>query len=200
MIAEVQLSDTFDFGTEFGLQDSLLFDRGSSTGGTLSSPVFNPGTVQTNATPTPRTQRQNVGGQGLSNFATGRSNTALGYGGLVLSAASESVGILIRALQDANRLQILSRPQIMTMDNRPASVQVGAVVARVQGVTASTFGNTVNVLDTKVGLILQVWPRVNEDGLIVMQVFADDRPLGPEASGTPVGFGANGEVIRTPHN
>ena len=198
LIAEVTLSDVFEFGTELGLQDSLLFDRGSSTGGTLASPVFNPGVVQTNTTGTPRTQRQNVGGQGLSNFATGRTNSALGYGGLVLSAASESVGILVRALQDANRLQILSRPQIMTMDNRPASVQVGATVARVQGVTASTFGNTVNVLDTQIGLILQIWPRVNEDGLIVMQVYAERSSLGAEASGTPVGFGATGEVIRTP--
>ncbi len=198
LIAEVNLSDTFEFGTEFGIQDSLLFDRGSSTGGTLGSPVFNTGTVQTNATPTPRTQRQNVGGQGLSNFATGRTNSALGYGGLVLSAASESVGILVRALQDANRLQILSRPQIMTMDNRPASVQVGATVARVQGVTVSTFGNTPIVTDTPIGLILQIWPRVNEDGLIVMQVYAERSSLGAEANGTPVGFGTNGEVIRTP--
>ncbi len=196
VIAEVQLSDTFEFGTEFGLQDALLFDRGSSTGGTLQSPVFNQGTILTNAGTSG--QRQNVAGQGLTNFATGRSNTTLGYGGLVLSAASESVGILLRALQDANRLQILSRPQIMTMDNRPASVQVGSIVSRVQGTTASTFGNQVNVLDTKVGLILQVWPRVNEDGLIVMQVFAERSALGPEVNGTPVGFGANGDVIRAP--
>lgn len=196
LVAEVTLADTFEFGSEFGLQDALLFDRGSSTGGTLQSPVFNQGTILTNNGTTG--QRGNVAGQGLSNFATGRTNTTLGYGGLVLSAASESVGILIRALQDANRLQILSRPQIMTMDNRPASVQVGAVVARVSGVTAATFGNTVNVTDTRVGLILQVWPRVNEDGLIVMQVLAERSALGPEAAGTPVGFGVNGEVIRTP--
>ncbi len=62
VIAEVQLSDQFEFGTEFGLQDSLLFDRGSSTGGTLSSPVFNQGTVVTNALNNTRL-RQNVGGQ-----------------------------------------------------------------------------------------------------------------------------------------
>ncbi len=85
----------------------------------------------------------------LEQFCHRRTNTTLGYGGLVLSAASESVGILIRALQDANRLQILSRPQIMTMDNRPASVQVGAVVARVSGVTAAHVCNTVNVPDTE---------------------------------------------------
>lgn len=195
LMAEVTLTDQFEFGTELGLQDALLFDRGSATGGTLSSPVFNQGTVLTNSVT--RGQPQNVAGQALSTFGTGRASS-LGYGGLVLSAASESVGILIRALQDANRLQILSRPQIMTMDNRPASVLVGQQVPRVQGTTASTFGNQVNAVDVRVGLSLQVWPRVNEDGLIVMQVIVERSSVGPEATGIPVGFGANGEVIRSP--
>ncbi|MCA9132579.1 MAG: hypothetical protein KDA45_05480, partial [Planctomycetales bacterium] len=36
LIAEIQLDDGFEFGTEWGLQDGLLFDRNSATGGTLS--------------------------------------------------------------------------------------------------------------------------------------------------------------------
>ncbi len=195
LMAEVTLSDQFEWGAELGLQDSLLFDRNSATGGTLGSPVFNTGTVLTNTVTTG--QRQNVAGQGLSSFGLGRAGS-LQYGGLVLSAASESVGILVRALQDANRLQILSRPQIMTMDNRPASALVGQQVPRVQGTTATQFGNQVNAVDVSVGLRLQVWPRVNEDGLIVMQVIVERSSLGPEATGIPVGFGTNGNTIRSP--
>ncbi len=41
LIAEVQLDDTFEFGNEFGIQDSLLFRRGSASRGTLQSPGFN---------------------------------------------------------------------------------------------------------------------------------------------------------------
>ena len=195
LMAEVSLGDQFEWGAELGLQDSLLFDRGSATGGTLSSPVFNQGTVLTNNVT--RGNPEMLAGQGLSTFGLGRASS-LGYGGLVLSAASESVGILIRALQDANRLQILSRPQIMTMDNRPASTLVGQNVPRVSGTVQGINGSQVNIVPTNVGLSLQVWPRVNEDGLIVMQVIVERSSLGPESTGIPVGFGNNGAVIRSP--
>ena len=52
--------------------------------------------------------RESVGGQGLTNFSVGRVNSELGFGGLVLSASSESVSILIRALKESRRLEILS--------------------------------------------------------------------------------------------
>ena len=75
MIAQVTLSDQFEFGTEFGLQDSLLYDRGLASQGTLNSPGFN----LANPVPAASTggsltnlgalggvdQRQQVAGQGL---------------------------------------------------------------------------------------------------------------------------------------
>lgn len=36
LIAQVSLKDQFDLGTELGLQDALLFDRRSATGGTFA--------------------------------------------------------------------------------------------------------------------------------------------------------------------
>ncbi len=121
LLAEVTLDDTFELGSELGLQDSLLFDRNAATGGTLSTPGFNVAGAAGAAGTAIFTQTdhgaaavawptEDLAGQGLSNFGLGRSNTTLGYGGLVLSAANESISLLIRALQDANRLQILSSP------------------------------------------------------------------------------------------
>ena len=49
----------------------------------------------------------NVAAQGLSNFGVGRSNDRLGFGGLVLSASSESVSFLLRALSQNHRLEVL---------------------------------------------------------------------------------------------
>ncbi len=196
LLAEVTLEDNLDFGVEWGLQDSLLFDRGSATGGTLGSPAFNLGPTLTNTVTAGRPS--NPAGQGLSNFSMGRTNSTLGYGGLVLSAASDSVNVLLRALQDANRLQILSRPQVMTIDNVEAFVQVGANVPRVQSVSQTQFGNQINTLDTPVGLLMRLQPRTNQDGLILMNVAVERSSVGPEATGIPVGFGPNGEVIRSP--
>jgi len=203
LLAEVTLDDTFEWGSEFGLQDSLLFDRNSATGGSLSSPGFTNNAALNQplaGAPITRGQPQNVAGQGLSSFGLGRSNSALGYGGMVLSAASESVNILVRALQDANRVEILSRPQVMTLDTVAAFVQVGSQVPRITGVTggSSIAGQQIATTDVPVGLIMRVQPRTNQDGLILMDVQVERSNLGDVNSGIPVGFSANGDVIRSP--
>jgi type II secretion system protein D len=208
LLAEVLLEDNFELGTELGLQDALLFDRNSATGGTLTTPGFNVAGA-TGSTilsqplagpPIGRGTPQNVAGQGLSNFGLGRSNSALGYGGLVLSAASESVNILFRALQDANRLQILSRPQVMTLDTVAAFVQVGSQVPRITSVSggSTVAPPVISTQDVPVGLIMRVQPRTNQDGLILMDVQIERSKLGPESQGIPVGFSSTGDVIRSP--
>lgn len=196
LIAEVQLDDGFEFGTEWGIQDGLLFDRQLSTAGTLSTPVFDLGPVQT----TSGGQSQNVAGQALTNFALGRTNADL-VGGLVLSASSEAVGVLLRALQTAGRLQVLSAPKITTMESQEAStVLVGQRVPRIVGITNSAqgIGQTISTVDTDVGLGLAVTPRVNQDGLVVMSIQVFNSSLGPDEQGIPVGFSDTGEVIRSP--
>jgi len=200
LVAEVQLDDGFELGAEWGLQDGLLFDRQSATGGTLSSPVFALGSALAGPSNNARPGRtQNVAGQGLTSFGVGRSNAA-GQGGLVLSASSEAVGVLVRALQTANRLQVLNRPQLTTLDSQVATAQVGQSVPRVTGVSQAALGTPQQVITTpeEVGLLLSVLPRVNPDGLILMQVGVENSSVGDPNAGIPIGFGANGEVIRSP--
>lgn len=198
LIAEVTLDDQFDWGSEFGLQDSLLFDRNSASGGTLSSPAFNTGTVLNNTITAGKPGR--VAGQGSTGFNMGRTNSGLGYGGLVLAAGSESVNILLRALQDANRVQILSRPQLMTIDNNISVVQVGSQVPTINGTFAGGLGGGVtnSVTYIPVGLIMQIQPRTNQDGLINMIVAVNRSNLGAVEDGIPISFGPNGEAIRSP--
>ena len=43
----------------------------------------------------------------------------------MLAASSESVSALLRALSYKQTIHVLSRPQIRTLDNRLASIQVG---------------------------------------------------------------------------
>ncbi len=200
LIAEVTLEDNFDLGTEFGLQDSLVFDRNSASGGTLTSPGFNLNPAPLSiTTPTAQQRRtQNVAGQGQSGFALGRSNASLGYGGLVLAAGSESVNMLFRALQDANRIQILSRPSLLTIDNNIANVQVGQSVPRLGGTTITNGLAQQQVADTPVGLLMQIQPRTNQDGLINMIVAVQKSFLGNIADGIPIGQDANGNPILSP--
>ena len=225
IIAEVDLSQFHEFGVELGLQDSVLFDRSLlgdifTTTSTLSQSTPAGIVTSTNeliqaATLAPGFDFNNnplgnsgsdkslgtsgdVGGQGLSHFNLGRTNSELGYGGLVLSASSENVSLLIRALDQSRHAEILSRPQIMTLDNQPAFIQVGQRVPRIVASSINTIGqvNTVELED--VGLILGIRPRISPDGMVVLDLDAEKSQVGPESEGIPVSVSAEGEVVRSP--
>ena len=66
-----------------------------------------------------------VGYQGLNNLGVGRISPTNGVGGFVFSAASDSFNLLVRALPVQSRLDVLSRPQIMTLDNQTSLINVG---------------------------------------------------------------------------
>ena len=224
LIAEVALNNVDEFGIELGLQDSVLFDRsllGSLVTTTQTTQTSTPAGIVTNtnqiiegATNDPGylfnspilgnsgsdrslANANQVGGQGISSFGVGRTNSELGYGGLVLSASSENVSLLVRALKECRRLDVLSRPQVMTLDNQPAFIQVGQRVPRITNVNVTQFGQNSAVELFNVGLILGVTPRISPDGMVVMEIDAEKSALGPMSEGIPVSF-QNGEVILSP--
>jgi type II secretory pathway component GspD/PulD (secretin) len=201
VLAEVTLSDAFELGGELGLQDSLLFDRGRALPANLpnSTPGFG---FNNNGTPNVSVAgADSVASRAVSTFGLGATSTAAGYGGFVLSAASESFSFLLRSLQDAGRAQILSRPQIMTVDNKAGFINVGQLVSRPSGLQQGQLGTPplLVVADIEVGLTLEVLPRVGADGLISMLILARrsdvDRTPG---TGTAIGSDLNGIPIIVP--
>lgn len=229
LIAEVRLNDTDEFGMELGLQDSLLFDRSlvgefstittttqdQSPGGAILTttvdniinspltPGFNFNNVNqplgNNGSTQALANAGNVATQGLANFGVGRVNNSLGFGGFVLSASSNAVDMLLRALQENRRLEILSRPQIMALDGQTGSIVVGQSVPLIQSVSIGQFGNQQNNIDYEdVGIILEVTPRISPEGLVVMQVQATKSEVGPEAEGVPISISESGAVLRAP--
>ncbi len=195
LLADITLAGTDEFGIELGLQSSVLFDRGLVGNGIVGPGFrFAPGEIP-NDSPA---SRGVVGPQGYSSFGVGRSNSALGFGGLVLSASSDSVAFLLRALRQRRRVDVLARPQVMTLDNQPAFIQVGQRVPIVSGTATNQFGQTNQVTLENVGLILGVTPRVSPENVVVMEIDAERSEVGPEAEGIPIAFGPTGEVIRSP--
>ena len=103
VVALMRLDEGEEFGAELGIQDSLLFDRGIV--GTALTPGFdfanrplgNSGSNQSLAT------RELLAGQAFGAFNMGRSSASEGFPGLVLSAGSESLSILIRAGEEVPR-------------------------------------------------------------------------------------------------
>ena len=226
MICSVELGSTNEFGIELGLQDSVLFDRsilsnlettttttaaGASTESVVSAnaaPGFNfnnggdlgnPGTLPAGSGVVTNAHPSDIAGQGLANFGVGRSNSSLGYSGLVLSAASQNLSAMLRALAENHHVEVLQRPQVMTLDNQPAFIQVGQRVPTISGITINaTTGNTNTITTNNVGIILGVTPRISPDGLVVMQIDAEKSVLEPESNGIPIFTSPTGQVIRSP--
>ena len=206
LIAEITLSDGFEIGGEFGLQDSILFDRGKAVadGSTLTNnvntqavPGFNFG--GTNLPNVNSFSQGNLASQGLTSFGTAASQISdLNSGGFVFSAASESVNLFMRTLQTADRLQILSRPEIMTADNTEGFVQVGQNFPRPTDISTTNTGQTlIGIEDVDIGLILRVTPRVGADGLILMDIDANRSAIN-NTVGQSIGVDSTGNAIFVP--
>lgn len=199
LIAQVDLEKNDELGVELGAQDSILFDRSIFPGAARLIQPFAPAGVTADATQIPGIPGFNfnnqplgnnpnvpgsgqVGTQGLGTFNMGRTNSNLGYGGFVFSASSENVSVLIRALAQRRRLEILSRPQIMTLDNQEAFIQVGQQVPLIANSVIQPQGGVVNTVQYQdVGIILQVVPKINPDGSVVMRVDPEISALAPIA-------------------
>ena len=204
LIAEVILSDDEEFGIEAGLQDSIAFDRSlvtSVTNGTNSAtgvPGFDIiGNNEQGNNYLSTADPSDLAGTAVSALGMGRTSSDLGYGGLVLSASSQSVQVLLRALREKNRLQILSRPQIQAMDNQQAFILIGQRVPRISGATTSSYSVTSNVTEANVGLILLVTPRISQDGRVIMEIGAEKSSLGSDSDAIPV-YTSGNQVIKSP--
>jgi len=220
MLVEVTLDNTDEFGVELGLQDPVLFARSAISDlvtTTTTTAVPGVGNVQTtnvisqqaipgfafNNQPLGNNNSNGatngtVGGQGISNFAVGRTNNDLGYGGMVLSASSESVSVLIRALATRRTVRVLSRPQVIALDNQTAEIQVGQVVPVPIGTTITNGIAQTTVDPDPVGIILSVIPRISPEGQIVMEVAAEKSAYPSLTTGVPIATDGNGNIVYSP--
>src|SRR5262249_51346028 len=108
-----------------------------------------------------------VGLQGLGNLGVGRASPTSNVGGFVFSAASDSFSVLLRALKTQGRMEILSRPQVMCLDNQTAAVNIGQSVPYLSTSTLSATGlSTQNIDRANIGVNLTVTPRINPDGSV----------------------------------
>jgi general secretion pathway protein D len=92
-------------------------------------------------------------------------------GGLVVSVLEEHVQATIRALATAGKLDILSRPYILTSDNQQARIMVGQYVPYITDTRITDAGQQINSIDYRdIGIILNVTPHINPDGLVICDV------------------------------
>jgi type II secretion system protein D len=207
LVAEVDVTNSDEFGVEFGLQSPVIFNRGLSvlsdnvTLNNAITPATNPGFNMQNLAIVPGNTSvvnpKTVGYQGLNNLGVGLVSPINGVGGFVFSAASDSFNLLIRALAVQNRVDILSRPQLMTLDNQTALLNVGKDVPLLSDTTVTTGVVTSGIIRRVVGVILQVTPKIGPDGQILMRIIPELSAVDPTL--VPLGNGSSGTALTIQH-
>jgi type II secretory pathway component GspD/PulD (secretin) len=99
-------------------------------------------------------------------------------------------GAILNAVKSDTRVNILSTPSIMTLDNQEAKLLVGQEVPVTTGEALSTnFDNAFRTVQRQnVGIQLDVKPQVNSSGsikLFLRQEVSSDRRAGRAALGRP---------------
>jgi general secretion pathway protein D len=92
-------------------------------------------------------------------------------GGLVVRGLGNDVNATLRALERNGKLDVLSRPYILASDNQLASITVGQNVPIPSSTRVLDNGDTLSNVDYQpVGILLDVVPHINPDGLVIMDV------------------------------
>jgi general secretion pathway protein D len=171
-------------------------------------------------TPVNSTNSSSVGVIG-TNFSQGGANiislalAAAGNGGTVPSeglnfgiatkvAGQYVLGFVAHFLQTSGDGNVLSTPNLVTLDNEEAKIVVGQNVPFVTGqyTNANTgTGGTVNPFQTierkDVGLTLRVRPQISEAGTIRMQIFQEVSSVDPTSVNSPNGIITNKRSIES---
>ena len=123
----------------------------------------------------------------ITNSNAANGSISASFPGFAYSFTSgRDIQVVLSALEDVTRVDVLSSPQILVLNNQTASLQVGdQVPIATQEATSTTTSdaplvNSIQYHDT--GVILKVTPHVNESGLVQMDVSQEVSDVGATTS------------------
>ena len=170
LIAEVSADKAAEFGIQF---QGALGKKGENNIGLLGTNF-------------------NIAGANIISLATqaAKSGTAPSTGGNFGVATKQGngvyvLGFLARFLESTGEGNVLSTPNLLTLDNEEARIVVGKNVPFITGqYTSNNSGSgSVNPFQTverkDVGLTLRVKPQISEDGSVKLQVFQEVSSIDP---------------------
>jgi general secretion pathway protein D len=120
-----------------------------------------------------------LGSQALGTAAAAAAAAATG--GLSTVYSSGSIKALLDAQSDLNNINVISSPSLMVLNNQEATIHVGDEISLTSGNFGSlanqnvgTANNNTSILNQntqrKTGLTLTVTPRVNANGMVIMDI------------------------------
>jgi general secretion pathway protein D len=153
LFAELTHTNDVDWGVEFSMLNLNKY------GGVQSTQVF--GQPLTLTTPSPGPSTAPSLGPGI-----------VAPEGLSIRALQGDLDITLHALQETGKLNVLSRPYVLTRNNRLATITVADEVPIPTGSTNQGTIGTTTTFDYRndIGIVLDVTPSINDDGLVNMIV------------------------------
>jgi general secretion pathway protein D len=162
LIAEVSAERAAEFGIQWQSTKGIgsagnpkLFggtNFGTQPGQNIISTAFDPSSV----------------GKGLNLMVTEGTLSIPGIGEIT------NLGVLARLLESDDKTNILSTPNLVTLDNEEAKIVIGQNVPFVTGQFTSTAGTATNPFQTierkDVGLMLKIKPQISEGGTIKLLI------------------------------
>ncbi|HTT99129.1 MAG TPA: hypothetical protein VMF58_13855, partial [Rhizomicrobium sp.] len=104
-----------------------------------------------------------------------------------------NIKVILDALETVTHIEVVSSPEVMVLNNQPASLQVGDRVPIVTQQSQQTTDSTAPIINSieyeDTGVILKVTPRVNRGGMVMMDISQEvsqvaDTSASPVASPT----------------
>ncbi|MFM9901012.1 MAG: type II secretion system secretin GspD [Polaromonas sp.] len=182
LIAEVNT----DKAAEFGVQFQTLLGTGAVAGTNFATGGANIFTV-------------------ASSIAAGTptASTGFNFAGVAQRNGQSVLGFLARFIETSGDGNILSTPNLLTLDNEEARIVIGQNVPFVTGSFTNTGSNngSVNPFQTverkDVGLTLRVKPQISEDGQVKLQIFQESSSVDPASRNSVTGLITNKRSIES---
>ena len=168
MIVEVSGDNAADFGFQW---QGLIGERGDKTGVVA-------GTNFSSGGPSIIDLALTASGRGTDVTKPGEG---LNIGLIRDFAGTYSLAAIARMLQSQTNTNIVSTPNLVTLDNEEAKIIVGSNVPFITGQFTATGTATTNPFQTierkDVGITLRIRPQVGEGGTVRMQIFQESSSL-----------------------
>lgn len=116
-------------------------------------------------------------------------------GGFASAVTGGKYSFLLQALEEDGRLEVLSRPQIVTSDNKPATISIGQRVPLITDtrVTELTGNSISNYRYEDVGVNLSVTPKISPDGTVKLDIGTTNSAV--SSSSVPISKDVSAPII-----
>jgi general secretion pathway protein D len=128
-------------------------------------------------------------GADWSKFGAGAFTTfgtaGAGPAGLAYSFLSKSgdIRMILNAEANNNNVNVISSPSLMVLNNQEASIQVGNEITLSGGTNSTVTNSFQNNIQRKTGVKLKVKPRVNANGMVILEIQQSVENVGAQRDG-----------------